>query len=147
MRMRVIHFTEGATDLVLGLNAHEVRSVPLAGGDGFSNITCLHLLPGSSLIDRLTEQDSALLVVSGRVTATYDLGVHIDLSGGMGIVLKAGEWYSLESSKGAILIVVEAKQLSPTPEGISTPQRIMGQRWPGETATIIPIRGDPSLRH
>ena len=65
----------------------------------------------------------------------------------MGIVLGTGERYSLESSKGAILIIVEAKQLSPTREGISTPQRIMGQRWPGETATIVPIRKDLSTRH
>jgi hypothetical protein len=145
--MRFIHFTEGATDLVLGLNARRVRSVPLARGDGFSNITCLHLLPGSSLTDAATEQDCALLVVSGRVLATGDIGGHIDLSGGMGIVLRAGERYSLESSKGAILIVVEAKHLNPTPEGISTPQRIMGQRWPGEPGTVVHIKAAPSSRH
>ena len=38
----------------------------------------------------------------------------------------------------------EAKQLSPTREGISTPQRIMGQRWLAETAIIVPIREAPS---
>ena len=130
--MRVIHFTEGATDLILGLNAHRVRSVPLASGDGFSNITCLHLLPGSSIADPPTEQDCALLVVSGSVMAIGDIGGHIDLSAGMGIVLSTGERYSLESSTGAILIVVEARRLTPTREGISTPERIMGQRWPDE---------------
>ena len=146
--MRVINFTEGATDFVLGRNAHRVRSVPLLRGDGFSNITCLHLLPGSTFTSPPAEQHYALLIVSGRVMAVFfDTGAHINFYGGMGMVLSPGERYTLESRKGAILIAVEAKQLNPTREGISTPQRIMGQRWPGEMATVVPIRGDPSLRH
>ena len=146
--MRVINFTEGATDFVLGRNAHRVRSVPLLRGDGFSNITCLHLLPGSTFTSPPAEQHYALLIISGRVMAVFfDTGGHINFYSGMGMVLGPGERYTLDSRKGAILIAVEAKQLSPTREGISTPQRIMGQRWPGETATVVPIRGDPSLRH
>ena len=141
--MRVIHFVEGATDFVLGPNAHQVRSVPLLGGDGSSNITCLHLLPGSFLTDAPIEQNRALLAVWGRVVVVTP--VRIKLLGGMGIVLSATEQYSLESSEGAILITVDAKQLRPTPAGISTPERIMGQRWPDEIATAAPAKGDPSL--
>jgi hypothetical protein len=54
------------------------------------------------------------------------------MSGGMGLVLGAGEAFRVESNEGAILIVVEAPRLIPTSRGYSTPDRIMGQCWPGE---------------
>jgi hypothetical protein len=56
----------------------------------------------------------------------------IELSGGMGVVLSAGEPVRLESDEGAIVIAVEAPRLIATLRGCSTPGRTMGQRWPGE---------------
>ena len=54
------------------------------------------------------------------------------MSGGMGVVLDAGNAVRVWSDDGAVLILVEAPRLIATRRGISTPDRIMGQGWPGE---------------
>ena len=130
--MRVIHFTEGATDFLKGFDAWRVRSVPLASGEGDVHITCLHLLSGSSVVGPPTTHDCALLVVLGRVIVHADMSGHTNLSGGMGVTLESGEGYSLRSAHGAIIIAVEAPHLKATAQGISSPERIRGQRWPLE---------------
>jgi len=57
--------------------------------------------------------------------------------------------YTLESEQGAILLVVEAQELKATRQGISTPQRIAGQRWPGDAAVgsrTLPAPGSGAPR-
>ncbi len=55
----------------------------------------------------------------------------------MGVLPEESEQeYSLETSSGAIVIVVEAPCLVPHVQGTSTHQRTAGQRWPGEPAIL-----------
>jgi hypothetical protein len=56
----------------------------------------------------------------------------VDMSGGMGVVLNAGETMRIESDEGAIMLAVEAPQLLATARGLSTPARLWHARWPGE---------------
>jgi hypothetical protein len=72
--------------------------------------------------------------VHGRLTAKGDWwgDCGIEMDGGMGLVLGAGEALRVESDEGAILIVVDAPRLIATSRGYSTPERIMGQCWPGD---------------
>jgi hypothetical protein len=128
--MQVIHFTEGATDLLWGFRAEGTRFVPLADGDGDVHVSCLHLLPGAFISEPPVTHDCAVLIVHGYVVVVGDC--RLDLYAGVGFVVNAGERYSLESSEGAILIVAEPRSLEATSCGRSTPQRIMGQRWPGD---------------
>ena len=128
--MRVIHFTEGATDWLFGFRAQLARSVSLVSGDGDTHVSCLHLKPCARIIDPPATHDCALLVVHGQVLVVEDHGASINLSCGMGAVIKAADRYHLECERGAIVLTVES--LEATPQGISTPQRIAGQRWPGE---------------
>jgi hypothetical protein len=130
--MQIIHFTEGATDGLEGFQARDVRSVPLVHGSGDTRLTCLHLSPKAYILDAPITDAHALLVVSGRVTVVFLDGGRAWLSGGMGVVIAAGDRYSIESEPGAIILAVECKEMAPTDRAISTPERIMGQRWPGE---------------
>jgi len=50
----------------------------------------------------------------------------------MGIVVDADERHRLESDMGAVLIVMEAERVEATDLGMSSPERIWGQTWPGE---------------
>ena len=130
--MRVIHFTQGATDELTGFRASGVRSVPLADGDGDTHVTCLHFVPGATIRAPPVTHDSALLIVSGNVNVVLDAGGSAFLSAGMGVVIDAGQHYSLNSSTGAIAIAVESRRLQATTRAVSSPARIRGQRWPGE---------------
>jgi hypothetical protein len=130
--MQIIHFTEGATDGLEGFQARDVRSVPLVRGSGATRLTCLHLFPKAYLLDAPITDAHALLVVSGRMTVVFLHGARAFLSAGVGVFIDAGDRYSIESETGAIIIAVECKELAPTERAISTPERIIGQRWPGE---------------
>lgn len=88
--MRVVHFTEGATEPLREFGAQRARFVPLADG------------------------------------------ARLDLLSGMGLVIDAGERFTLESPQGAIVLLVESERLAANERGISSPERIKGQRWPGE---------------
>jgi len=128
--MRVIHFTVGAGDPLWGTGASGVDFVPMLTGDSAFQVGCLHLEKGA-VADRLAPEHScALLVVQG--TATLLDPDRIDLSGGMGIVVQRGENIRMESRGGAVLLIVESVGLEATEVAISTPDRISGQRWPGE---------------
>jgi hypothetical protein len=131
-----IYFVEGATDSVDDFDAQGVSFVPLAGGPGDCDpkVSCYHLAPGAQIAEIPCFSDIALLVVHGRLTAKGDWWADcgIEMSGGMGLVLGAGEALRVESDEGAILIVVEAPRLIATSRGYSSPERIMGQCWPGE---------------
>jgi len=130
----IIYFVEGATDPIA---ARGVRYVPIAHGPEHcdTKVSCFHLAPGARMARAPCYQDSVLMVVQGRLIASSDqwAGAKIDFSGGMGAVLRAGEALSVKSDDGAIVVIVEASRLSATSQGISTPQRIMGQTWPGES--------------
>ena len=47
--------------------------------------------------------------------------------------MSADDRYRLNSDWGAIAIVVESERLEATERGISTPERIWGELWPGES--------------
>jgi hypothetical protein len=134
--MHLIHFVEGATDPIDDFDAEGVSYVPIAGGpdDSDTKVSCFHLAPGAQIAEIPCFHDSALLVVHGRLIASGDCwgGCGIEMSGGMGVVLGAGEAVRVESDEGAVVILVEAPRLIATSRGISRPERIMGQRWPGE---------------
>jgi len=131
--MRVIHFTHGATEsLNSSFRALGVTSVSLADADGDTHITCLHFVRGGKVLAPPATHDSALLIVSGKLELLFDAGDRATLTGGMGVVIEAGQHYSMQSGIGAIVIAVESRRLQATAQAISTPERIMGQRWPGE---------------
>jgi hypothetical protein len=143
LTVKVIHFTEGAADTIEDFEARGVRYVPLAsaqGEVGSSVVSCFHLSAGARITETPCVHDCVLLVVQGRLTLwgidypdRIDLFPgRLDMSGGMGVVLNAGEPMRIESDEGAIVIAVEAPQLLATARGLSTPDRLWQQRWPGE---------------
>lgn len=131
--MQVIHFTQGAADPLDGFRARKTALVNLANGEGASQISCLHLAPGAQILEPPATHDCALLLVHGRTTITaLDTGMRLALDAGVGVTVRAGEHYTLESEAGAVVIAIDALRIEPTEAGISTPARIAGQRWPGE---------------
>ena len=142
--MQVIHFTEGATDPLQGFGAQSARFVSLAEGGGDTHLSCLYLDAGARIDRPSTSHDCALLLVHGQVIFAAESGLRLDLSAGVGVVLKAGEYYRLESARGGILLLVESAVLAATEGGLSTPSRILGQRWPGEPDGRGGTHGYPS---
>lgn len=135
--MKVIHFTEGAAEVFESSQVSLTKFVPLLQGPAETYITCLHLLPGANLVELPTSQDCALIVVSGFVTVlVFQPHVSVELKAGVGVVIEEGEGYALESREGAIVIAVNAERLNVSKEAISTPERVTGQVWPGETLGI-----------
>lgn len=136
--MQVIHFTRGATDPLDGFQARKTALVNLANSQGTSQVSCLHLSPGAQILEPPATHDCALLLVHGRMTVTAThTGMRLALDAGVGVTVRAGEHYTLESETGAIVIAVDARHIVPTPAGISTPARIAGQRWPGEEELLF----------
>ena len=135
--LNVVHFTHGATDPLYGHRSHGVNIVLIADGGGADEtyVSCLHFEPGGWVMDPPVGRDSVILVVHGEVTLDERCPSLIRhcLSPGVGLVLSADTPHRMESQTGAILIVVEAERLQATESGISTPDRIFGQLWPGET--------------
>jgi redox-sensitive bicupin YhaK (pirin superfamily) len=131
--MRVIHFTEGATDPLEGFDAKGVHFVPLADGSNNTHISCAHLDAGAKIDAPSLTHAAALLVVHGRVTiVTDDPESRIDIHAGMGSVFGKDERYTVHSEAGAILLIIECEELIPHRRGISTPGRIAGQTWPSD---------------
>jgi redox-sensitive bicupin YhaK (pirin superfamily) len=131
--MQVIHFTEGTTDVLEGSGARRTLYVSLAQGSGDTHVTCLHLRAGASVSGPPANRDCVFLVVYGQVTVTtIEPQCRLCLPPGVGIVIKSGERYSLETDQGAIALAVESEWLKETREAISTPARIMSRPWPGE---------------
>jgi hypothetical protein len=134
-RMRIVHFTEVATDPIEGFCAHGVRYVPLVDGAGTNEtyLSCLHFEPAGWIYDPPIVRDSTLLIVHGAVTLiAKSTGMRLNLTPGMGIVIGADDQYKLESDFGAIVLSVEAERLEATVRGLSEPERILEARWPGE---------------
>lgn len=136
--MRVIHFTQGATD-PLWNTASGARYVLLADGFGTTHLSCLHLEPGAKIAEAPTGAATALLLVHGYgvLWTRHPSELRIDISPGMGFVFQAGSRYSLQSRTGMIYLLVEATTLEAAAAGISTPDRIRGQLWPGETTADL----------
>lgn len=131
VEFQFIHFTEGATDPLEEFDARGVRFVPLAAGEEErdATVSCLHFAAGGWIAEAPCFHDGVLLVVHGELTVC---GMsRLQLYPGMGVVLGAGQPAQLESRQGAIVIAIESPRLRATARGISTPERIMGQRWPG----------------
>jgi hypothetical protein len=118
--MRVIYFTEGATDWLNGFRAQRARSVPLASGGGKTDLGCLHLMPGARIIDPPGTHDCALPVSYGQVLVLEGQGGTVNLPCGMGAVITANVRYRLESERGAIVLTMESHRLEATAQGIST---------------------------
>jgi len=144
-RLNIVHFTHGSTDPLQGCRSHGVRVVMLADGAGADEtyVSCIHIEPGGWVTDPPSGRDSVVLVVHGDVTLVETHPVtsrnaypgtvhHNGMSPGVGVVLSADTRYRMESEAGAILIVVEAERLQATESGKSTPERVLGQTWPGE---------------
>jgi hypothetical protein len=143
LTVKVIHFTEGATDPIEDFEARGVRYVPLAsaqGEVGASVVSCFHISAGGRITETPCVHDCVLLVVQGRLTLwgiddperLHLFPARIDMFAGMGVVLNAGEPMRIESDEGAIVVAVEAPQLLATARGLSTPARLWHARWPGE---------------
>jgi hypothetical protein len=134
--MNIIHFTRGATDPLEGFGAKGARFLPLADGQGDTHVACAHLDPGAEIQAPSLTHAAALLVVHGRITIVSEHGStrNINIYAGVGAVAEPQEPYTFKSDLGAILLIVEAEQLLPHPRGISSPERIAGQAWPGDRA-------------
>src|SRR6185437_15902082 len=120
--MRVVHFTEGATDPLHGFRAHGVKFVPLADGAGHNetHVSCFHFEPGGWISDPPVLRDAAIFVVRGAVTVMgRKPKIRLDLSPGVGIVVDADARYRVESDGGAVLMLVEAERLEATDLGMS----------------------------
>jgi hypothetical protein len=133
--MKVIHFTEGAAELFESSQVTLTKFIPLLQGTADTYVTCLHLLPGASLVELPTAQECALLIVSGSATLlNQEPRFSVDLYPGVGVVVEEGDGYVLQSPEGAIAIAVNAERLNVSKEAVSKPHRVMGQIWPGDTA-------------
>jgi hypothetical protein len=88
------------------------------------------MAPGGSIAAARESYDRLILVVNGRVTVTHEHGCIIGASAGMGIVLEGTESCLLKCETGAVLITVETEDLEADACGLSTPDGVMGQRWP-----------------
>ncbi len=133
--MRVVHFTQGATDPLQYLQTSGTRIVSLASGHGEVHVSCLHLAPGAKVPELWTTHECALLVVHGCLSCIGH--GRVEVYAGMGVLPEESEQeYSLETSSSAVVIVVEAPCLVPHVQGTSTHQRTAGQRWPGEPAIL-----------
>ena len=131
--MKVIHFTEGAAEPFESSQVCLTKFIPLLQGTADTYVTCLHFLPGASVVELPTAQECALMIVFGTATIlNFDPRCSIDLSPGVGVVVEEGEGYALQTSQGAIVIAVNAERLNVSKEAISSPERIMGQTWPAE---------------
>jgi hypothetical protein len=135
--MLIIHFVSVAADPLTDCNATGARFVPLLEGQDNSHISSLHLDSNARIPSPSLTQAAALLCVHGRITVTMlEPPMRIEILAGMGCLLESGEPYTVESAAGAIVIIVEADQLTAHDGGISSPERVAGARWPGDSVPI-----------
>jgi hypothetical protein len=106
--MIVIHFTHAAADPLTSFQSTGASFLPLADGQGDTHISCLHLKIDGKIEAPSIIHAAALLVVHGRVTIE-------------------------PHDTGAILLLVEAQELTAHARAISTPQRIEGATWPSDS--------------
>jgi hypothetical protein len=125
-----------SADILRGLGAN---FLPLADGQGDVHISCLHLESKSCVAAPSITHAAAVLIFHGKVIIESD-GIRSDFSAGIGAIFDTNEPYTLESEPGAILLIVETQELIAHARGISTPQRIAGQSWPGKrlSSPLVP---------
>lgn len=130
--MQIVHFTPDSLDPENARRPGAVAHLPLASGLGELQVSCLYLAPNGRIAVAPTSQEQLLLVVNGKADAWLTLPHHlrIEISAGMGMLLRPEERCELNSETGAIFINVECDSLSADECGISTPERVMRQAWP-----------------
>jgi hypothetical protein len=132
--MHVIHFTKGVADPLKGFDASNSSFLSLADGKGDTHISWLHLEMDCKIDSPSVTHAAALLVVHGRIAVeTPTPQIRIDIHAGSGCIVEKDEAYSLMSEQGAILLIVESLKLTAHARAISTPQRIIGARWPSDS--------------
>ena len=115
--MKVIHFTEGAAEPFESSQVCLTKFIPILHGTADTYVTCLHFLPGASVVELPTAQECALMIVFGTATIlNFEPRCSIDLSPGVGVVVEEGEGYALQTSQGAIVIAVNAERLNVSKE-------------------------------
>jgi hypothetical protein len=62
--------------------------------------------------------------------------INVNIHAGMGAVFAKEEPYAFRSDTGAIVLIVEADELTPHARGTSSPERIAGQTWPSDPAVF-----------
>ena len=134
--MLIIHFTSAATDPLTGFGSSTASFLPLADGEGNSQISCLHLEKNGEVHAPSISHSAALLCVHGCLSVKTPFPeTQINLHAGMGAILEEDEPYSLMSEEGAILLIVESDRLIASDRAISTPQRIAGATWPSDNVS------------
>jgi hypothetical protein len=128
--MDILHFTPGSLDPENPRRHGTVAHMALASGSGELEVSCLYLAPQGRIVVEPSAHPHLLLLVSGRMTATFPYGLTVSTSAGMGILLQSGERCQLASATGAVIVTVEAGHLAADRCGISHPERVMHQRWP-----------------
>lgn len=119
--MQVVHFTRARCTLYMrGSIGRAFRPAHTRSGD--CHLGCLLLGAG----------ECVLLTVTGSITFIADCGLRLDARSGTGVVLNANEYFALEGGAGGIMMLIRCPHLKAHDNGISTPQRIMGQQWPGD---------------
>ena len=101
-------------------------------GEGEAHLRCLYLVPGTPINDPPATHDYAHLVVQEQALVIQDPRGRANLLCGMGMTIKATVRCCLESERGAIVLAVESQRPEPAAQGISIPERISGQQWPGQ---------------
>src|ERR1700678_2372435 len=110
--MKVIHFTHRATDPLTAFGSSGAAFLPLADGQGDTHLSCLHLEMDGKVESPSLSHAAALLIAHGRVTIEQSPGPRIHFSGGKGALFEQNEPYTLKSETGAIILIVEAQQLT-----------------------------------
>ena len=128
--MNILHFTPGSLDPDNVRRHGTVAHMPLAGGQGELELSCLYLSPGGQIAVAPARHAQLFLIVNGRTEATVPNGMRLNPMAGMGLLLEAGEGCQLASTTGAVVLTIEADQLTADPCGISHPERVMDQQWP-----------------
>ena len=130
--MQVIHFTEGASDWSTDFLANTLVLYHSSWGEGEAHFRRLHLVPGFPINDPPATHDYAHRVVQAQVLVIQDPGGRANLLCGIGRTIKATVRCRLESERGAVVLAVESQRPEPPAQGISIPERIPGQHWPGQ---------------
>jgi hypothetical protein len=128
--MDILHFTPGSLDPENARRRGTVAHMALASGSGEFEASCLYLAPEGRIAVEPRAHPHLLLVVNGRMTATFPNDMTLSILTGMGMLLQSGERCQLASTTGAVIVTVEAGRLAADPCGTSHPERVMHQQWP-----------------
>lgn len=128
--MDIVHFTPGTLDFDKPRPDGTAAIMPLAGGKGEIQISCLHQSAGGRISVPPSNHSQLIMTVHGIAKSTFPTGFGPRIFAGMGMLLHPGETCQLDSEQGAVIIAVEATTLEADLCGISMPERVAGQQWP-----------------